>query len=110
MPQNVEPLENLVDQFARFPGIGRKGATRMAYEVMSMSNEQAMELAKAIERAKKIFIVAESVRIIRQGKSAKSALRPNVTAVLSVWWKVRGISSPLSVPMNTTDCTMFCMV
>ena len=53
MPQNVEPLENLVDQFARFPGIGRKGATRMAYEVMSMSNEQAMELAKAIEHAKK---------------------------------------------------------
>ena len=53
MPQNLEPLENLVDQFARFPGIGRKGATRMAYEVMGMSNEQAMELAKAIEHAKK---------------------------------------------------------
>ena len=50
--QNAEPLENLADQFARFPGIGRKGAVRMAYEVMSMSNEQAMELAKAIENAK----------------------------------------------------------
>ena len=50
--QNAEPLENLADQFARFPGIGRKGAVRMAYEVMSMSNEQAMELAKAIEHAK----------------------------------------------------------
>ena len=53
MPQNLEPLENLVDQFARFSGVGRKGATRMAYEVMSMSNEQAMELAQAIEHAKK---------------------------------------------------------
>ena len=53
MPQNVEPLENLVDQFARFPGIGRKGATRMAYEVMAMPDAQAMELAKAIEHAKK---------------------------------------------------------
>ena len=52
MPQNLEPLENLVDQFARFPGIGRKGATRMAYEVMGMSNEQAMALSKAIEHAK----------------------------------------------------------
>ena len=52
MPQTPEPLENLIDQFARFPGIGRKGATRMAYEVMSMSNEQAMQLAKAIEAAK----------------------------------------------------------
>lgn len=52
MPNHVEPLENLIDQFARFPGVGRKGATRMAYEVMSMPNEQAMELAKAIEHAK----------------------------------------------------------
>lgn len=52
MPQNAEPLENLIDQFARFPGIGRKSATRMAYEVMDMSNEQAMALAKAIEHAK----------------------------------------------------------
>ena len=52
MQQTPEPLENLIDQFARFPGIGRKGATRKAYEVMSMSNEQAMQLAKAIEAAK----------------------------------------------------------
>ena len=30
---NVEPLENLIDQFAQFPGIGRKSAVRMAYQV-----------------------------------------------------------------------------
>ena len=68
--QNAEPLENLADQFARFPGIGRKGAVRMAYEVMSMSNEQAMELAKAIENA----------RIIPPTRCAASALPPNGTA------------------------------
>ena len=50
---NVEPLENLIDQFAQFPGIGRKSAVRMAYQVMSMPPKQAMELAKAIEHAKK---------------------------------------------------------
>jgi len=53
MPQKTEPLENLIDQFSRFPGVGRKGATRMAYEVMGMTDEQAMQLAKAIEGAKK---------------------------------------------------------
>lgn len=53
MQQNAEPLENLIDQFSRFSGIGRKGATRMAYEVMAMSNEQVTELAQAIEHAKK---------------------------------------------------------
>ena len=50
---NVEPLENLIDQFAQFPGIGRKSAVRMAYQVMSMPPKQAMELAKAIEHAQK---------------------------------------------------------
>lgn len=49
---NAEPLENLVDQFCRFPGVGRKVATRMAYEVMGMSDAQAMELAEAIRGAK----------------------------------------------------------
>ena len=53
MFQKTEPLENLVDQFARFPGIGRKSAVRMAYQIMSMPAEQAMELAQAIEHAKK---------------------------------------------------------
>ena len=59
MPQNIEPLENLVDQFARFPGICRKGATRMAYEVMAMSNEQAMELAVAMRDNHEPVVMAE---------------------------------------------------
>ena len=76
MPQNLEPLENLVDQFARFPGIGRKGATRMAYEIMGMSNEQAMELAQAIEHAKKDL---HRCRIC-QARSARSAFPKSATA------------------------------
>ena len=52
MPQNVEPLENLVDQFARFPGIGRKSAVRMAYQVMGMSDAEVLELSGASRDAK----------------------------------------------------------
>lgn len=48
---NADPLEKLVEQFAKFPGIGRKGATRMAYQVLSMPGDQALELAHAIEKA-----------------------------------------------------------
>ena len=67
---NVEPLENLIDQFAQFPGIGRKSAVRMAYQVMSMPPKQAMELAKAIEHAKSdldrsIICVVEGPRDIK---------------------------------------------
>ena len=52
MANNAEPLERLIDQFSRFPGIGRKGATRMAYQVMGMSDAEAVELASAIRDAK----------------------------------------------------------
>jgi len=52
MANNVESLERLIDQFSRFPGIGRKGATRMAYQVMGMSDAEVLELSGAIRDAK----------------------------------------------------------
>ncbi len=45
---NAEPLERLIANFSRLPGIGRKGATRMAYYVLSMEENEAAELASAI--------------------------------------------------------------
>ena len=35
MGYTAAPLEKLIEQFSQFPGIGRKGATRMAYQVLS---------------------------------------------------------------------------
>lgn len=52
MANNAEPLERLIDQFSRFPGIGRKGATRMAYQVMGMSDAEVLELSGTIRDAK----------------------------------------------------------
>ena len=49
MGYNAAPLEKLVEQFSKFPGVGRKGATRMAYQVLSMPAAEAMELARAID-------------------------------------------------------------
>lgn len=51
MGYNAAPLERLVEQFSKFPGIGRKGATRMAYQVLSMDAKEAAELANAIQEA-----------------------------------------------------------
>ena len=41
MGYNAAPLEKLVEQFSKFPGVGRKGATRMAYQVLSMPAAEA---------------------------------------------------------------------
>ena len=51
MGYTAAPLEKLIEEFSKFPGIGRKGATRMAYQVLSMSDEDAAALAGAIQGA-----------------------------------------------------------
>ena len=35
------PLEKLVEQFARLPGIGGKSAQRLAFHVLSLTEEEA---------------------------------------------------------------------
>ena len=51
MGYTAAPLEKLIEEFSKFPGIGRKGATRMAYQVLSMSDDEAAALAGAIQNA-----------------------------------------------------------
>ena len=46
-------LERLTEQFARLPGIGGKTAQRLAFHLLSVSQEEAEEFANAILDAKK---------------------------------------------------------
>ena len=48
---NVAPLENLIDQFEKRPGIGHKTAQRLAYYVLNLSKTEAAELAQAVTDA-----------------------------------------------------------
>lgn len=50
---NALPLVILAEQFAKLPGIGMKSAERLAYHVMSMSEQEVEELAGAILTAHK---------------------------------------------------------
>ena len=45
-------LENLVEHFAKLPGIGRKTAQRLAFYVLGLSQSEAQEFAQAILDAK----------------------------------------------------------
>ena len=45
---NALPLVILAEQFAKLPGIGMKTAQRLAYYVMSMSEEDVQAFADAI--------------------------------------------------------------
>lgn len=52
MDYYVSPLQNLIDEFQKLPGIGNKTAQRLAYHVMNMPKEKAERFANAIVEAK----------------------------------------------------------
>ena len=49
----TEALTNLIQEFERLPGIGKKTAERLAYYVLRASEDDAMKLARAIRDVKK---------------------------------------------------------
>lgn len=53
MSYEIAPLQRLIEQFARLPGIGKKTAMRLAFFMLSRSEEEATEFANAILDAKK---------------------------------------------------------
>jgi recombination protein RecR len=53
MAEYILPLQKLIDQFRRLPGIGGKTAVRLAFSVLDSSDEQAAQFAEAILSAKR---------------------------------------------------------
>mgnify|MGYP000982234257 CR=1 FL=1 len=48
-----EPIAKLIEAFSRLPGIGPKTATRLAFHVLRMKEEDALEFAKALVGVKR---------------------------------------------------------
>ena len=60
-------LETLVEQFARRPGIGKKSAQRLAFYVLSLSDEEAAAFASAIVTAKKAIACCPICQNLTEG-------------------------------------------
>lgn len=54
MARNVlpQPVQQLIDEFARLPGIGPKSASRLTFYLLRAANDQAVELAEALQDLK----------------------------------------------------------
>ena len=52
MPNVIESMERLVNEFTKLPSVGRKTAQRYAYSVINKTLEEVKELAQAIIDAK----------------------------------------------------------
>lgn len=48
MSDYAEPIENLIDEFRKLPGIGQKTAQRLAYNVLRRPREDAERLSRAV--------------------------------------------------------------
>lgn len=52
MAKTRSPINRLIDAFANLPSIGKKSAERLAYHVLKMPNEEAIEFAESIRAVK----------------------------------------------------------
>src|SRR5215469_10342111 len=52
MPDFAEPLQRLIDEFKRLPGIGQKSAQRLAFHVLRSPRENAARLSAALLEVK----------------------------------------------------------
>lgn len=53
MSTYVTPVAKLINEFEKLPGIGHKTAQRLAFHILGLPAEKAMDFAKAIVEAKK---------------------------------------------------------
>jgi recombination protein RecR len=64
----ISPLDDLIDQFARLPGIGKKTAQRLALFILKSDAEYANDLARAIVRLKEETTLCKRCFNIAEGE------------------------------------------
>jgi recombination protein RecR len=55
MPDFAAPLQRLIDEFRKLPGIGQKSAQRLAFHVLRRPREDASRLAQALLEVKDLL-------------------------------------------------------
>lgn len=70
-------LENLIDSFASLPGIGRKSAQRLAFHILSLSEDDAAAFAESILEAKKNIHTCPVCQNLTDGDLCPICASPN---------------------------------
>src|SRR6202790_4059244 len=115
MPQLPEPLERLIQELSRLPGIGPKTAQRLAFHLLRADSQRAASLAHAIEDVKarigyceRCYNIAEGslcwiclstrrdATLLWGGESALDVLAIERTAEFSgLYFVLQGVISPI---------------
>ena len=82
------PLEKLVEQFAKLPGVGYKSAQRLAFHVLSLPEQEAQAFADAITEAKRY--IQQHYREALRLEDVSSAVGFNATYFSTLFKKETG--------------------
>ena len=76
MAYHIESLQNLVDCFARLPGIGRKSAARLAFHVLNMPDVEAEGFSSAILEARSKIHCCKLCQNLTDGETCNLCQNP----------------------------------
>jgi recombination protein RecR len=77
MPDFAEPLQRLVEEFRRLPGIGQKSAQRLAFHVLRGAREDAERLSVALLDVKDKLGLCAICNNISDGEECTYCRNPN---------------------------------
>lgn len=77
MAEYILPLEKLIEQFRKLPGIGKKTAVRLAFSVLEFSEDEAAAFANAITDAQKSVKSCSVCQNISDGDICPVCSNPN---------------------------------
>ena len=77
MPQFSESLANLIEQFAKLPGVGQKSAERLAYHVLRVNKAEALALADAIQNVRENLHYCQQCYFLAEGELCEICRDPH---------------------------------
>jgi len=77
MPEFAPPLNRLIEEFKRIPGVGGKTAQRMAFHILAGEQEDADRLADAVRDVKKSLFYCSVCNNITQADPCLYCADPN---------------------------------
>ena len=70
------PIQELIDELARLPGIGPKSAQRLAFHLVKAPEDEARRLASSIQRAKELMRFCEECGNVAEGERCRICRDP----------------------------------
>src|SRR5258708_8699098 len=77
MPDFAAPLQRLIDEFRRLPGVGQKSAQRLAFHVLRSARDDAARLATALLDVKDNLGVCAECNNISDSERCPYSADPN---------------------------------